>query len=339
MVNMTMKGKSSIMPRGLDRFVASLVIISLFLSILLFLCINEPAHLTMIDSPNSNHVDLSGTKTDFIWINTTKTTGGWPFLKNDVYNTMGLKLIKTGYNDSGEFVNIAGIEGFKEWHMFFTLTSIASSRVKNTNESSSSITSQSLTVECPNLNSFNDYNLNVAGIKGICSNAYQSWPGNSSPPNYSGWPNEDYSLYSAVITDMNKSTNFSISPSQYANLQTENWYSNNLWNTGQPNIVLMIKFPYSNNQHRGVSDCGYTYHIDYFMSPGSTHEFNLITNTNWGLDDTSQAILHVNITAPPDPSGMSDSELEKYGIRTEYNRNGDILQYGIDPTNISIEVT
>ena len=39
-------------------------------------------------------------------VNSTKITGGWPFFKNDEYNTLGVDIIEADYNPWGWELNI-----------------------------------------------------------------------------------------------------------------------------------------------------------------------------------------------------------------------------------------
>ncbi len=321
----------------------------IFFIILIVLSINEPVHATVIHSPNALPVNDSDVKaTQMIWVNTTKTTGGWPLLKNDVYNTMGLELLTYKGNKSGFYVSdnyTDSVVGAGKWRIFFAVTSIASSRVKDTNKKTDSIKSQTLTLAFPKVKTFKDINPDVVGVTGLSSDAFESWPCKDPSPVNSISSDGDLNwsaLYPEVISEMDNHTNFALLPSEFAKSQGgDMWISHRTGREMQQHLgtILIIDFPYSQDQDGNLSDCGYTYHIDYKMSAGKTQEFDVITNTDWGLFETSQVSMHIKITAPPSPMGMSKSELNKYGITPRYNKYGEIFDYLINTNNLSIEVS
>lgn len=333
-------GKSRLRFFAQEKFMASVLCLLLLLTILLVLSINEPVHTRIIDSPTNFTMDnhnMNGMRT--IWINITKTTGGWPLFKNDIYNAMGLELLIENGNQSGFYGAQPYVYAEGKWRIQFVMTSIASSRVKNIDKESYSIKSQRLTVIFPKVKT-NNLSLDIAGIQGIESDAFESWP--CTYPAHRTWSLNGSALYPSVINEMDKYTRFSLSPNEFDQSQGSgswHWGENIVYMNNHPEITERVVFPYSQSLGGNLSDCGYTYHINDRMPPGVTQEFDIITETNWGLFETSQVSLHVKITAPPDPIGMSKSELEKYGIKPQYNIFGDIYQYYVDPGNISIEVT
>lgn len=324
------------------------IVLLAILSVTVFEFLNEPVHATILKSPSTLILDNSSVNdSNPIWINITKTSGGWPFLKNDIYNTMGLELENVYENQTGYFIpsSLAGPAPYADrWRFSFVVTSIASSRLENTNTSSNSIKSQQITVRFPDVKTLKDLNPDIVGIQGIESDAYQSWPSTHTwsyyPSAIRTWDMNRSTLYTNVIKEMDEYTNFPLSPFEFYQQQGPNmWRGYTPSSDRQQNVSIteQTAIQYYHGWSGNLSDCGYIYHIDYIMSPGTTQKFDIITNTDWGLYDTSQVILHVNITAPPTPTSMSESELNKYGIIKHSTNYGG--WYYIDANNVSIEVS
>ncbi len=324
------------------KFMASLIFLLIAL-ILLFILFNEPAHTIVVHRPMALSMDSSGFNgTTHIWTNTTKTTGGWPLLKNDIYNTMGLALNPHTGNYTASFYDGPGdIPYSGKWTMSFILASIAGARIKDTDKRSNSINSQILKVIFPKVINYSYFGTDTVGITTLSTLDLDSWP--CIQPVSEDLRDGDYNftdLFSSVIHEINNDTlvKFPLSSSEFAQSRGRDIWSRT-YVKNHPEILEIVNFPYVQKLNNNISDCGYTYFIGYEMAPGSTHEFDIITDTDWGLFDSSQVSLHVKITAPINPSGMPDSELAKYGIRTYINPYDRTKTYLIDASNISIAVT
>lgn len=247
----------------------------------------------------------------YYMVNSTKLTGGWPFLENDQYNTLGVDVIGADYNPIG-------------WELSIEATDLSSSRIKGSPDKTYAIKSQSIS----DIGDGGDFTTTTSG-----SNSFEwSWPrGGTSSQDMMVHPqnilltatvnataeNMPFPLNSTALNEsMNGGTGAKISSAPDGRLTSWYW-SYSFWPWGS------------------ISDCAASIEWLKILDFGSRSQFDVVGDTQWGLFDQSESMIHIKVTLPPDPKGMNTSELNAYHI-TAWTLNNSNVGYSINDLNIEM---
>lgn len=239
------------------------------------------------------------------FINVTKTSGGWPYLKNDVYNTLGVMVRGCSWTGG-------------EWDVNCEAVDLSSSRDNDSSANSNAIRSQTLILS----ESSTDTRWSI----------WQSWGGGGIT--IGSWPHGYIKNYTSGrnATDLNgQMTQVTVSaasngipyPLSASDLK------NNL--TGGADSRDQVSMDIWERQKMGEKIVGWDWNYadgpwDYKSDSaavavwncripyGGTLEYDVIDYTYWGLFDSSRSTVHVKITVPPDPIHMNRSEMKANGI-------------------------
>ena len=309
-------GKPGNASRRILFLVALLVCLLIVLIVAYCLGFGKPAPSTVADGQAASSQEGPDGK---VWYKTTKVTGGSVNPMNDIYVTMGLEVPNKADNRSGCLFApnwATAVYGAGKWQVPLIIACVASARANGTDEPENFILSQTLDFAYPRVKSSNDFNNEDNGRMDITSGSFEAWPSQESSP--STWIDDmsESTLYRVIMDRGNHQTNFPLSPSDFGKSQGVD-----IWNgyisgpdaEQHPEIFYRTNFLYEQKLGKDISDCGFTSEVRYLLSPGKTYDLELTTVTwVWGL--APEVKLHVQITAPPDPTGMSASQLSQFGI-------------------------
>jgi hypothetical protein len=222
--------------------------------------------------------------TNPVWVKTIQSTGGLPFLKNDIFLTTA---VRSGYG---------GWLSGKGWWFTVEVLSVGAARQNGSDNRVGMLKSQSFT--CLGT---------LENRTGYASPTYLlAYPTGGQP--FTWWDTGPYLQQSSTLShiaigDINRYTTFGLNASQLITAVGD-----------VPRSDRATVWQYSAMPWGGASDCGYYAVLADYIRPGQTVDSDINTTLYWGLSHATGETIHVKITVPPDPDNMTPAERERYGI-------------------------